>query len=178
MDQIFERLERLVRAWVSSTIGGSPDTDDAMHSSMFRDPDLVDAWEELEQYLNPTDAEGTHKSRTKQQRPFAEHNDDSFRETFGQESSYSHYRQARDESSIKTEQQRKAVIEAYRYLGLEPFCPFSEVKSRYKELQKKHHPDRHASSPEDLKKANALSARINAAYQLIEAWEEAEQSHH
>lgn len=178
MDQIFERLERLVRAWVSSTIGGSPNANNSLHSGMFGDPDLADAWEELEQYLNPESAERAHRSKTHHQRPFSEQYDDSFRETFGQGSTYSHFHQTKDESTLKTEQHRQAVIEAYRFLGLEPFCPFSEVKSRYKELQKKHHPDRHASSPEDLKKANALSARINAAYQLIEAWEEAEQSHH
>lgn len=177
MDQIFERLERLVRAWVSSAIGGSPDADDSLNSGVFRDPDLADAWEELEQYLNPEGTERRHSSTSNQQRPFSEHYDDAFRETFGQGSAYSHYRQAKDESAINAEQRRQAVMEAYRYLGLAPFCPFSEVKSRYKELQKKHHPDRHASSPEDLKKANALSARINAAYQLIEAWEEAKRSH-
>jgi curved DNA-binding protein CbpA len=45
------------------------------------------------------------------------------------------------------------------------------VKIRYKELLKKHHPDRHTDSPENLQKATVISAKINTAYQLIETWE-------
>jgi len=45
---------------------------------------------------------------------------------------------------------------------------------RYKKLLKEHHPDRHNKSDSDTAEANAISAKINAAYQLIETWEESQ----
>jgi curved DNA-binding protein CbpA len=47
------------------------------------------------------------------------------------------------------------------------------VKAAYKKLLFKYHPDRNASSPDQLKKATETSTRINNAYQIIEAYEEA-----
>ncbi|MEN6492622.1 MAG: J domain-containing protein, partial [Rectinema sp.] len=73
--------------------------------------------------------------------------------------------------------ERKAVEDAYRFLGLEPYTSFSRLKIRYKELLKKHHPDRHTGSPEDMQKATVVSAKINTAYQLIETWEESRMEH-
>ncbi len=180
MDQILERLERLVRAWFSSAMGEDVDIRSSERSGMFHDPDLADAWEELENYLNPDDTERKKRSQTTRSSPFSERvrSDDfrdAFRETsgkFGSSSGQQWSRAAEDHA----EQERKAVMEAYRFLGLEPFCPFSEVKARYKELLKKHHPDRHTSSAENLQKATAISAKINAAYQLIETWEQARHS--
>ena len=65
-----------------------------------------------------------------------------------------------------------AVIEdAYRYLGFVPYTPFAEVKTAYKKLLFKHHPDRNSSTPEALKRSTEISARINAAFQIIETYE-------
>jgi DnaJ-class molecular chaperone len=55
-------------------------------------------------------------------------------------------------------------------LGLVPGSSAEECKAAYKQLLKKHHPDRHAGHPGNMKKATEKSARINAAYDRIERW--------
>ncbi len=151
MDQIFDRLGKLVQAWVSSTFNESAESANYRDAGVFEDQDLADAWDELNSFLDP--------SKTETQR----REEEARRQQQNQRSST---------ANSQENSERVAVEEAYRFLSLAPYAPFADVKSRYKELLKKHHPDRHTGSPEDLKKATAVSARINAAYQLIEAWEE------
>lgn len=152
MDQIFDRLERLVRAWTSSAFGEGFGRSIFNSSDIFEDQDLADAWEELESYLDPSKIELEQEEKQR-------------RSEFRNQTS--------NNQNLREATERQAVQDAYRFLGLEPFAPFVEVKARYKELLKKHHPDRHTASPEDMKTATAISAKINAAYQLIEAWEAA-----
>ncbi|MDR2602266.1 MAG: J domain-containing protein [Spirochaetaceae bacterium] len=52
-----------------------------------------------------------------------------------------------------------------------PFGADAEIcKAAYKRLLKKHHPDRHAGHEGNMRKATAKSARINGAYERIQAW--------
>ncbi|MDX9827184.1 MAG: J domain-containing protein [Spirochaetia bacterium] len=160
MDQIFERLERLVKAWVNS--GSSAQAPRYRDSSFKRygDPDLDAAMAELDDYLD------TSKTETER------------REAEAQRAQAQRERKAREEQSRRygTQtggEQTAAVIEqAYRYLGLKPYTPFAEVKAAYKKLLFTYHPDRNSSSPEASKKATETSTRINAAFQIIEAYEE------
>jgi DnaJ-domain-containing protein 1 len=148
VDQIFDRLEKLVQAWMSSVLGRDSEYTYSQHQGFFRERDLfreqdfADAWEELESYLDPSKIE------------------------------FERHTNARRHRSSDEDDTRRAVEDAYRFLGLEPYTPFPLVKARYKELLKKHHPDRHTDSPENLKEATAISTKINTAYQLIETWEE------
>ncbi len=152
MDQIFDRLEKLVRAWMSSAFGKDSGYAYSQHPESFADQDLADAWEELESYLDPSKTESERHADERR------HRDSSTHQSYGA--------QHHDE-----DMKRRAVEDAYRFLGLEPYTPFSVVKIRYKELLKKHHPDRHTDSPENLRTATEISAKINTAYQLIETWE-------
>ncbi len=68
---------------------------------------------------------------------------------------------------------QSVVEDAYRLSWVEPYAPFPEVKAAYKKLLFKYHPDRNASTSDALKKATETSTRINAAFQIIEAYEEA-----
>jgi DnaJ-domain-containing protein 1 len=63
---------------------------------------------------------------------------------------------------------RKDFVE----LGLDFGASPDLCKAAYKKLLKLHHPDRHAGHEENMKKATAKSARINAAYDRIERWRE------
>jgi hypothetical protein len=144
VDQIFDRLGKLIQAWISSTFDESLGSANYRDAGVFEDQDLADAWDELESFLDPS------KTDTERKENF----------------------HARESQNFRNDTERKAIEDAYRFLDLPPYAPFREVKFRYKELLKKHHPDRHASSPEEMKNATAISAKINAAYQLIEAWEE------
>lgn len=157
MDQIFDRLERLVRAWMSSAFGEGLGHTNYQDAGAFKDQDLTDAWEELESYLDPSKTEAEREADARRRAS-------SNRQSYGNQSHYE-------------EIERKAVEDAYRFLGLEPYTSFSRVKIRYKELLKKHHPDRHTGSPEDMQKATVVSAKINTAYQLIETWEESRMEH-
>ncbi len=152
MDQIFDRLEKLVRAWMSSAVGKDSGYAYSQHSETFADQDLADAWEELESYLDPSKTESERHADARRRRASSTH------QSYGA--------QHHDE-----EVERRAVEDAYRFLGLEPYTPFPIVKIRYKELLKKHHPDRHTDSPGNLRTATEISAKINTAYQLIETWE-------
>ena len=55
-------------------------------------------------------------------------------------------------------------------LGLSPDASVEECKEAYKKLLKIHHPDRHANHEENMKKATAKTARVNASYERLMQW--------
>ena len=55
-------------------------------------------------------------------------------------------------------------------LGLSPDSTMEECKEAYKKLLKIHHPDRHANHEENMKKATAKTARVNASYERLMKW--------
>lgn len=173
MDQIFERLERLVKAWVNTGSSASSSYGRAGARQTYGDPDLDAAMAELDDFLDTSKTE-SEKREAEERRAQAER-ERRAREAHG----------ARAGSSSSTggysgggyADNTKAVVEdAYRYLGLTPYVPFPEVKAAYKKLLFKYHPDRNSSTPEALKKATETSTRINAAYQIVEAYEEAKKA--
>lgn len=56
------------------------------------------------------------------------------------------------------------VAEWYRVLDLQPGAEMSQIKSSYRQLMRKYHPDMHAGNPGKQKAANELSMRVTAAY--------------
>jgi len=54
---------------------------------------------------------------------------------------------------------------AYRTLGVQPGASVGEIRSAYKKLMLKHHPDR--ATPADRAEATKKTAEINAAYGLL-----------
>jgi DnaJ-domain-containing protein 1 len=160
VDQIFERLERLVKAWVNSGTSTSAPRGRGPSSKSYGDPDLDAAMAELDDYLDTSKTE-TERREAEEQRAQAQRE-----RKFREEQSRRYGTQA------DGEQTTVVVEQAYRYLGLKPYAPFSEVKAAYKKLLFTYHPDRNSSSPEALKKATETSTRINAAFQIVEAYEE------
>ena len=55
-------------------------------------------------------------------------------------------------------------------LGLTPEASAEECKKAYKKMLKLHHPDRHAGSPENMKRATEKTALVNAAYRRLVNW--------
>lgn len=161
MDQIFERLERLVRAWTNFS-GDEGQEFRPRKASSSGDADLDAAMAELDDYLDTSKTETERReAQAARERQEAE-------------------RRAREGAARGSGgrtgfayggETRTAVEEAYRYLGLAPYVAFPEVKAAYKKLLLKYHPDRNAGTPEALKRATETSARINAAYQIIETYE-------
>lgn len=56
------------------------------------------------------------------------------------------------------------VAEWYKQLDLSPGADLSQIKSAYRQLMRKYHPDMHAGNPQRLKAATELSVRVTAAY--------------
>ena len=171
MDQIFDRLERLVKAWINSSAAGGEtygqETASGRGASRrsYGDPDLDAAMAELDDFLDTSKTET--ERREAEERKAQEERDRRAREQRSRAQGSSWSGGAPNAST-------SAVIEdAYRYLGLAPYAPFPEVKATYKKLLFKYHPDRNASTPDQLKRATETSTRINNAYQIIEAYEEA-----
>lgn len=56
------------------------------------------------------------------------------------------------------------VAEWYRVLDLPVGADMAQIKSAYRQLMRKYHPDVHASSPQKQKAATELSMRVTTAY--------------
>ncbi len=61
------------------------------------------------------------------------------------------------------------VVTAYHRLGLGPGASLEEIHKKRRELVKRYHPDRFAD-PEQRKRAERLTAEINAAHDAIERY--------
>jgi DnaJ-domain-containing protein 1 len=61
------------------------------------------------------------------------------------------------------------VISAYHKLNLGPGADLEEVRKKRRELVKRYHPDRFVD-PEQRKRAERLTAEINAAHDVIERY--------
>jgi hypothetical protein len=173
VDQIFERLERLVKSWVNSGLSSSSGNEEYRRpGSIFGagprsggsgDSDFDAAMAELDDFLDTSKTE-TERREAEERRAQEERERRARQE---QEKRYRAYG-----AGTAAQDTEKAIEDAYRYLGLKPYAPFAEAKAAYKKLLFKYHPDRNASSPEALKKATETSTRINTAFQIIEAYEE------
>ena len=107
------------------------------------DPDLADAWEELESYLDGDQepASGGASSTA------------SGRGTGG---------------SAAPPHPNERLRADYAALGVAFDAPLSEVKRAYKRLMREHHPDRFAHDPARQAAATRTAAHINAAFARIE----------
>jgi DnaJ-domain-containing protein 1 len=56
------------------------------------------------------------------------------------------------------------LAEWYRVLDLQPGADLAQIKSSYRQLMRKYHPDMHAGNPQKQKAANELSMRVTTAY--------------
>jgi DnaJ-domain-containing protein 1 len=56
------------------------------------------------------------------------------------------------------------LVEWYKVLDLPPGSDLAAVKTSYRKLMRKYHPDMHAANPQKQKAANELSMRVTAAY--------------
>jgi DnaJ-domain-containing protein 1 len=56
------------------------------------------------------------------------------------------------------------VLEWYRVLDLQVGADMAQIKTAYRQLMRKYHPDMHAGSPNKQKAATELSMRVTTAY--------------
>jgi DnaJ-domain-containing protein 1 len=56
------------------------------------------------------------------------------------------------------------LSEWYRVLDLSPGADMAQIKTSYRQLMRKYHPDMHAGNPSKQKAATELSVRVTSAY--------------
>ena len=56
------------------------------------------------------------------------------------------------------------VLEWYRVLDLQVGADMAQIKTAYRQLMRKYHPDMHAGNPNKQKAATELSMRVTTAY--------------
>jgi DnaJ-domain-containing protein 1 len=59
------------------------------------------------------------------------------------------------------------ILEWYRVLDLEVGADMAQIKTSYRQLMRKYHPDMHAASPQKQKAATELSMRVTQAYNAL-----------
>jgi DnaJ-domain-containing protein 1 len=56
------------------------------------------------------------------------------------------------------------LAEWYKILDLQAGADMAQIKSSYRQLMRKYHPDMHAGNPQKQKAATELSMRVTTAY--------------
>jgi DnaJ-domain-containing protein 1 len=67
-------------------------------------------------------------------------------------------------TSHRTPRVDSQVAEWFRVLDLQPGADMAQIKTSYRQLMRKYHPDMHAGNPSKQKAANELSMRVTSAY--------------
>ncbi|GHU08986.1 hypothetical protein FACS1894151_05870 [Spirochaetia bacterium] len=155
---IFDRLGQVIKSYLNAEEEGSHEKTSGKGNR--GDPDLEAAFEELDDYLS-----GGKKKAERDYAQFTGTEYGQYQKGGGQTAG------SRAGTGNKTMRQVPEELRGdFTELGV-PFASSAEdCKTAYKNLLKKHHPDRHAGHAENMRKATEKTARINAAYDRIEKW--------
>ena len=135
VDQIFDRFGNLLKSLFSEDSPSQPG------GTSFSDPDLQDAWDELEDFLH----------------------DDNGSKTTSRSSFTSRVRTPEPEIPVQLQQD-------YKLLNSKPGTPLTEVAKSYRQLLRIHHPDKHAADPEAFAKATEKTKSLTAAFRRIKEY--------
>jgi DnaJ-domain-containing protein 1 len=133
MDGFLDRLADLLK----SILGETPQAEER-RDPKFTDPDLSEAWEELDDYLKGSEGRRSREERRGggSRRPSPGSLDEDLRQDY-------------------------ANLEV-------PFgADIEEVKRAYKSLIMRYHPDKHAGNPEKLKLATEITKKVNESFERI-----------
>jgi DnaJ-domain-containing protein 1 len=145
---IFDRLAGIFRSYLDD----DDDWRDVREDRSYGDPDLRQAFEELDDFLNDRSASAEWRGSG----------------TFDDVGAARRRETARKAKPSVPEALRGDFAE----LGVEFGADAGRCKVAYKQQLKRHHPDRHASHAGNMKKATEKSARLNASYERICKWRE------
>jgi DnaJ-domain-containing protein 1 len=148
LDGIFDRLGDLLRSIVQSD-----DSPSSSGRTAYTDPDMQEAWEELDDYLNPEKEGGASG-----QRAAGGQRRDS---TAGGRTGSASARRSGPPDELRAD---------YRNLEIPFGSSFDEVRKAYKNLLVEYHPDKHSSSAEKLRIATEITKKINASFQRIKRY--------
>ena len=148
MDNFFDDLNKLFKN-IGNSIEGMLGSE---KKERYTDPDMQEAMEELDDYLNDEDTKES-KSRAK----YKEYNSNTNQSRKNQYKP----RQNKELNELKQD---------YANLEVSFLAPFKKVKEAYKKLLRKYHPDKHINNPEKLKIATEITKKINSSYSRIKAY--------
>jgi len=101
------------------------------------------------------------------------HSDPDLDSAYEELDDYLNYRDGKEKPAEQEKPSRPMPAELrkdFAALGLTPEASFEDCKAAYKKLLKIHHPDKHSTHPDNMKKATEKSASVNAAYKRLEDW--------
>ncbi|MDR3276901.1 MAG: J domain-containing protein [Treponema sp.] len=150
---ILDRLEDVLKSYINDgrPSGGRPFG--RSRSGGSGDPDLDDAFAELDDFLGDAARPGA-----------------SAHTGGGKEAAWDE--KLGDAASGGAGPPPEGLRRDFAEMGLPFGASAGDCKAAYKRLLKLHHPDRHAGHPEDVKKATEKSSRVNAAFDRINQWRE------
>jgi curved DNA-binding protein CbpA len=165
---IFDRIGDVIRSYLNNADDRIFDGSSEEWRRGSSDPDLEAAFEELDEFLS-------RKSRGRRQAPSGGRAWDSGEEAWSSGGTGSRggdwsggFRE--ETGSPGARGAPESLGQDFAELGLRPGASEEDCKAAYKQLLKKHHPDRHAGHPGNMKKATEKTARIIAAYDRIAQW--------
>ena len=144
MDSFIDRFADFLR----SVLGGDKEQDSQSAGQRprgrFVDPDVEEAWQELDDYMRGGDSAARSEARSR-------------------ESSRTRSAPRPPNESLRQD-----------YANLEvPFgASIETVRQSYKNLILKYHPDKHAGNPEEQRVALEITKKINASFERIRAHHE------
>ena len=139
MDKFFDFLGDILKSFLD----GSSEASGKRRKAQFSDPDMQNAWSELDDFLNEDENRHAQDKREKRRgfEPFKEH-------------------------------RREALRQDYVNLEVSYGVSFEQVKKSYRRLLRFYHPDRNTDDPEKLRMATEITKKINVSFQRIEIFEE------
>jgi len=144
VDPLFDRIGNLFKSLFQD------EQEHHYRSGASSDPDMQDAWEELDEFLTSGKNEGSKVGSARA----------------GQ----------RARSQYSRPSTRPAVPEELRAdfgnLEVSPEASMDEVRKAYKRIIRQYHPDRFANDPKKLAYATEIAQKINQSYQRIKKWSE------
>jgi len=143
VDQIFDRLGNLLRSLFQDE--EAPVSEGTRRTSSM-DPDLDEAWEELDEFLKTGKDSGASRGANQQ---------------------YQYRKSTTSGSGIPDELKRD-----YANLEVAPNADAATVRKAYHKLIRQYHPDRFAHDPEKQKHATEITQKINQSYQRITKFRE------
>lgn len=146
MSDIFGRVSDFMRDLFNG--------DDIFSDRPSSDPDLQEAWQELEQFLST----GTTDSKT---------GNSGGKSQYQTGSGYSSARQNQQEMHSHLTELKKD----YQTLEVPFLAHIDTVRTSYKRLLRAYHPDRFSNDPDKLQVATEVSSRITSAFTRIKEFE-------
>jgi DnaJ-domain-containing protein 1 len=148
LEGFIDRLAGLLRSLFSDERGAQEGRGAPGGQAHRGDPDLDDAWQELDEFMRTGSNERVHARGTDSARARGGH------------------------TSPPPRQPEEALRKDYANLEVPFGADIDTVRRSYKSLMMKYHPDKHAGDPQKQKIALEITKKVNESFERIRARQE------